>query len=161
MQPAFVGALLHEVKAMGPHTAMDTSGFLGSRATDALLDDTDLVLLDIKSWDPATYRHVTGGEVAPTLRFARRLSDRGNAMWIRFVLVSGLTDVWDNVEGVASFVSTLSTVERVEVLPFHKLGAPKYASLGLTFPLADVPTPSSDLVQRVRNQFVHHGALAF
>ncbi|GAB3899789.1 hypothetical protein GCM10029964_086190 [Kibdelosporangium lantanae] len=65
--------------------------------------------------------------------FARRLSDRGNRMWIRFVLVPGLTDAWENVEGIASFVSTLQTVERVEVLPFHKLGEPKYAKLGMNF----------------------------
>ncbi|MFD1044803.1 hypothetical protein ACFQ1S_03915 [Kibdelosporangium lantanae] len=54
-------------------------------------------------------------------------------MWIRFVLVPGLTDAWENVEGIASFVSTLQTVERVEVLPFHKLGEPKYAKLGMNF----------------------------
>ena len=72
------------------HTALDTSGALGARADDTLLDATDLVLLDIKSWHPATYRVVTGGgEVRPTLDFARRLNDRGTAMWIRFVLVPG------------------------------------------------------------------------
>ncbi|GAB3887541.1 hypothetical protein GCM10029964_053690 [Kibdelosporangium lantanae] len=119
------------------------------------------MLLDIKSWDPQTYRRVTGGEVAPTLRFARRLSDRGNRMWIRFVLVPGLTDAWDNVEGIASFVSALQTVERVEVLPFHKLGEPKYAKLGMKFPLADVPAPEPELVERVRGQFAQHGALVY
>jgi pyruvate formate lyase activating enzyme len=153
LQPAFVSSLLIEVKNLGLHTAIDTSGFLGARASDALLDSTDLVLLDIKSWDPATYRRVTGGEVAPTLRFAERLSDRGTAMWIRFVLVPGLTDDPANVEGIASFVSTLKTVERVEILPFHRLGAAKYTKLGLNFPLDHVPTPDTDLVERVRDQF--------
>ena len=153
LQSGFVAELLHSVKAMGLHTAMDTSGFLGDRATDPLLDDTDLVLLDIKSWDPRTYRRVTGGEVAPTLWFARRLSGRGNVMWVRFVLVPGLTDAWENVEGIASFVSTLRTVERVEVLPFHKLGEPKYTKLGMKFPLADTPTPDQVLLDRVRDQF--------
>lgn len=161
LQPAFVSEILHSVKAMGLHTALDTSGFLGDRATDELLDDTDLVLLDIKSWDPRTYRRVTGGEVAPTLRFARRLSDRGNAMWIRFVLVPGLTDAWENVEGIASFVSTLRTVERVEVLPFHKLGEPKYAKLGMKFPLTDTATPEEHLVERVRGQFRRYAVATF
>jgi pyruvate formate lyase activating enzyme len=148
LQPTFLSELFHSVKEMGLHTALDTSGFLGDRATDQLLDDTDLVLLDIKSWDPQTYRRVTGGEVAPTLRFAQRLSDRGNAMWIRFVLVPGLTDAWENVEGV-------------EVLPVHKLGASKYAKLGMKFPLPDVPVPDAELVDRVRKQFADRGLHVF
>ena len=157
LQPAFTAAVFQRAKQLGLHTALDTSGFLGARASDELLADTDLVLLDIKSWDPATYRHVTRGEVAPTLQFARRLSALRKPMWIRFVLVPGLTDDWDNVAGIASFVSTLDAVERVEVLPFHKLGAPKYAALGLPFPLADVPTPDAELVRRVRDQFAGRG----
>ncbi|QQQ80177.1 pyruvate formate lyase-activating protein [Saccharothrix sp. 6-C] len=160
LQPEFTAELLHAVKAMGLHTALDTSGFLGDRATDRLLADTDLVLLDIKSWDPATYRHVTGGEIAPTLRFARRLSDLGKSMWIRFVLVPGQTDAPDNVEGIASFVATLPSVERVDVLPFHKMGAPKYEAIGLPFLLADTSTPDAKLVERVRGQFLAHGLRA-
>ncbi|WP_112273814.1 pyruvate formate-lyase-activating protein [Lentzea terrae] len=157
LQPAFTAAVFQRAKQLGLHTALDTSGFLGARASDELLADTDLVLLDIKSWDPATYRHVTRGEVAPTLQFARRLSALRKPMWIRFVLVPGLTDDWDNVAGIASFVSTLDSVERVEVLPFHKLGASKYAALGIPFTLADVPTPDAELVRRVRDQFAGCG----
>jgi pyruvate formate lyase activating enzyme len=160
LQHTFVAELLHRCKELGLHTALDTSGFLGHHATDALLADTDLVLLDIKSWDPATYRQVTGQEVAPTLTFARRLSDVGKPMWIRFVLVPGLTDDWDNVEGIAEFVATLESVERVDVLPFHKLGAPKYAALGIPFPLADTPAPDAELVERVRGQFIRRGLRA-
>ncbi|MGW6930834.1 pyruvate formate-lyase-activating protein [Lentzea sp. NPDC054927] len=157
LQQDFTAEVLHRSKQLGLHTALDTSGFLGSRASDELLADTDLVLLDIKSWDPLTYRHVTGGEVTPTLEFARRLSALRKPMWIRFVLVPGHTDAMDNVAGIASFVSTLEAVERVEVLPFHKLGAPKYAALGIPFPLADVPCPDDELVRRVRGQFAGCG----
>lgn len=157
LQPAFTAAVFRRAKELGLHTALDTSGFLGTRASDALLADTDLVLLDIKSWDPATYRLVTRGEVAPTLTFARRLSDLGKPMWVRFVLVPGYTDDPDNVEGIASFAAGLNGVERVEVLPFHKLGAPKYAALGIPFPLERVPTPDHALVDRVREQFAAHG----
>ena len=157
LQPDFTAAVLRRAKELGLHTALDTSGFLGARASDELLGDTDLVLLDIKSWDPATYRRVTRGEVTPTLEFARRLSRLGKAMWVRFVLVPGYTDAPDNVEGIASFVADLDTVEQVEVLPFHKLGAPKYAALGLPFPLQQVPTPNRELVNRVRGQFAEHG----
>ncbi|HEX6345881.1 pyruvate formate-lyase-activating protein [Umezawaea sp.] len=160
LQHTFVAELLHRCRELGLHTALDTSGFLGHHATDALLADTDLVLLDIKSWDPATYLRVTGEEVAPTLEFARRLSAMGKPMWIRFVLVPGLTDDRDNVEGIAEFVATLESVEHVDVLPFHKLGAPKYARLGIPFPLADTPTPDAALVGRVRGQFIRHGLRA-
>ena len=95
------------------------------------------MLLDIKSGDPATYRRVTRtGRPAPTIRFAHRLADRGTPIWVRFVLVPGLTDEPGNVERVADIVAGVPTVERVEVLPFHRLGAAKYAALGVPFPLA-------------------------
>jgi pyruvate formate lyase activating enzyme len=161
LQPRFAGELLRRCHDAGLHTALDTSGFLGTRADDQLLDATDLVLLDIKSWDRATYRAVTGRRLAPTLTFARRLAERGTPMWIRFVLVPGLTDSVANVEGLAAFVSTLQTVQRVEVLPFHRLGAHKYQDLGLTFPLAATTPPSPTLIERVRTQFRAHGLTVF
>ncbi|MFL6123603.1 pyruvate formate-lyase-activating protein [Actinophytocola sp.] len=157
LQPGFVAELLHGVKALGLHTALDTSGYLGARATDALLADTDLVLLDIKSWNPVRHRRLTTVDLAPTLAFAHRLSELDKPTWIRYVLVPGLTDEPDDIDGLASFVSTLRNVERLEVLPFHKLGAAKYAKLGIPFPLARTPAPEPDLVRRVRDQFAGHG----
>ncbi len=157
-QAEFTQAVLRRAKDLGLHTALDTSGFLGDRATDSLLDATDLVLLDIKSWDPAVYRRVTRtGEIAPTVRFARRLAERGTPMWIRFVLVPGLTDDPANVGGIAGFLATLPTVERVEVLPFHRLGAHKYRELGVPFLCADADPPSPEEVERVRRQFRENG----
>ncbi len=157
-QPAFTREFLHRCHAAGMHTALDTSGFLGERADDRLLDAADLILLDIKSFDPALYRRVTHtGEVGPTLRFAQRLADRGTAMWIRFVLVPGITDAADNVAGLAEFVSTLETVQRVDVLPFHRLGAHKYEALNLPFPLASVDPPTAAELERVRNLFREYG----
>lgn len=157
LQPAFTAELLHRVKALGLHTALDTSGYLGARAGDALLADTDLVLLDVKSWDPARYRRLTTVDLSPTLAFARRLSELDKPVWIRYVLVPGLTDAPEDVDGLASFVSTMPNVERLEVLPFHKLGAAKYTRLGIPFPLEHTPTPEPDLVRRVRDQFAGHG----
>lgn len=157
LQPVFTGELFRRAKEWGMHTALDTSGYLGARASDELLADVDLVLLDVKSWFPGTYRRVTGGEVAPTLDFARRLADLGKAVWVRFVLVPGHTDAEDNVAGVADFAASLGNVERVDVLPFHKLGESKYQELGIKFPLAGTPTPSAALVARVREQFAERG----
>ena len=161
LQPAFTASVLRRCKEAGLHTALDTSGFLGARATDALLADTDLVLLDIKSFDVNTYRKLTGGELTPTLNFATRLDRLGIPMWIRYVLVPGWTDAPDAVDGLARFVAGLGSVDRVDVLPFHKLGAAKYEALGLPFPLRDTPSPGPELVRRVREQFRERGLTAF
>ncbi|MFK4145343.1 pyruvate formate-lyase-activating protein [Streptomyces sp. NPDC004065] len=160
LQPAFTGAVLRRCKEAGLHTALDTSGFLGARATDGLLADTDLVLLDIKSFDVATYRRLTGGELTPTLNFATRLARLGKRVWIRYVLVPGWTDDERAVDGLARFVAGLDGVERVDVLPFHKLGAAKYEALGIPFPLKDNPVPDAALVERVRGQFRARGLAA-
>ncbi|MGA4837612.1 pyruvate formate-lyase-activating protein [Streptomyces sp. G45] len=160
LQPAFTGAVLRRCKEAGLHTALDTSGFLGDRADDALLADTDLVLLDVKSFDAATYRELTGGRLAPTLAFATRLDRLGVPMWIRYVLVPGWTDDEEHVDALGAFLAGLGTVDRVDVLPFHKLGAHKYAALGIPFPLRDTPGPGPGLVERVRGQFREHGLRA-
>ncbi|MFF0862021.1 pyruvate formate-lyase-activating protein [Nonomuraea sp. NPDC003560] len=157
LQPRFTADLLRRCHDSGLHTALDTSGLLGVRATDAMLADTDLVLLDIKSYDPAAYRRVTGGPVEPTLRFAHRLAELGRPTWIRFVLVPGLTDAPENVDGLARFVAGLGNVERVDVLPFHRMGLAKYERLGLRCPLADVEPPDQALMDRVHAQFQAHG----
>ena len=158
LQIRFLQALLRRCKQdLGLHTAVDTSGFLGARASEDFLDLVDLFLLDIKAGDEELYHLVTSAELAPTLRFARRLSDRGNRMWVRYVLVPGLTDAADDVEKVARFTSTLAHVERVEVLPFHQLGAGKWADLRLSYQLADVPPAAQELVRRVEDQFRAHG----
>ncbi|MFE9043208.1 pyruvate formate-lyase-activating protein [Streptomyces sp. NPDC012421] len=158
LQPVFTGELLHRMKhELGLHTALDTSGFLGVRATDALLRDTDLVLLDLKSWDPETYRKVTGRPLKPTLDFARRLAGLGQDVHVRFVLVPGLTDDPANVDGVAAFAAGLGNVSRVDVLPFHKLGEAKWQALGMPFTLHDTPSPDPEQVAAVREVFRGHG----
>jgi pyruvate formate lyase activating enzyme len=158
LQPAFTGAVLRACREAGIHTALDTSGALGARAADELLLDTDLVLLDIKSWDPRTYTAVTGGaDVAPTVAFARRLAALERLTWIRFVLVPGLNDAPSNLEPMADFVGGLRNVGRVEVLPFHTLGTAKYDALGLPLPLADRPAPTVEQAESVREIFRSRG----
>lgn len=157
MQPAFVHAMFTLCKEAGLHTTLDTSGFVGHRASDALLDQTDLVLLDIKSYRPMTHKFVTGVCVNQTLDFARRLSERGNRMWVRFVLVPGLTNDPRNIDGLAQFVSTLNTVDRVEILPFHKFGEAKYERAGMPYKLADTPVPTEEQIDDARSIFAKHG----
>lgn len=161
MQPAFVARILRGAKAMGVHTAIDTSGYLGAHCTDAMLEDIDLVLLDVKSGIPETYKRATGRELQPTLDFGRRVAASGTEIWVRFVLVPGLTDAVENVEAVADYVATLSTVTRVEVLPFHQMGRDKWATLGMDYELEDTQPPSPELVARVRRQFRDRGLTVF
>lgn len=157
LQPRFTGAVLEACRAEGFHTALDTSGALGARAGDALLRDVDLTLLDVKSPDPQVYRRLTGGDLEPTLRFARRLARLGRPVRVRYVLVPGWTDDLDGVAGLAGFLADLGNVEQVDVLAFHRLGQAKYDALGLTFPLADVTPPGPDLLARVREGFAGAG----
>lgn len=157
LQPRFVSALMHGFKSLGLHTALDTSGFLGARADDHLLAATDLVLLDLKSWDRNLYRRLTSVELDPTLTFARRLDKLGIPIHVRFVLVPGLTDDAANVDGVAAFTASLGNVERVDVLPLHKLALAKYDKLGIPYPVAGTPTPSREQVDEARERFAAVG----
>ncbi|MFF3614889.1 pyruvate formate-lyase-activating protein [Streptomyces sp. NPDC002580] len=161
LQPDFTGEILRRCHGeLGLHTALDTSGFLGARASEALLADVDLVLLDIKSWDRELYLRLTGRPLEPTLAFARRLAELGKEVWVRFVLVPGLTDATENVAGVASFAASLGNVGRVDVLPFHKLGAAKWEQLGMEFTLTDTPVPTAEQVSRARGIFTDCGLYA-
>jgi pyruvate formate lyase activating enzyme len=162
IQRPFVTNVLRRCKELGLHTALDTSGFLGMRATDELLDAVDLVLLDVKAGLPETYRTVTGRQLAPTLRFGRRLRDRGTPIWIRYVLVPGLTDGEDDVRIVADYAASLGeVVQRVEVLPFHQMGKNKWKALQIPYPLEHTMPPSDELVTRVRETFRSRGLLTF
>ena len=157
VQPEFCAAVFRGAKALGLHTALDTSGFLGSHADDHLLADVDLVLLDIKAFKESTYRRVTGASLRPTLEFAERLSLLRKPVWLRYVLVPGLTDDMTEIGGLAEFAAGLGVVERVDVLPFHKMGEFKWRELGLPYQLADTEPPSDELVRRVRDTFRDHG----
>ena len=160
MQHRFAVKLLTAAKQMGIHTALDTNGFYGDRLSDAELELIDLVLLDIKTWDPHRHRTLTGADNAPTLAFARRLAERGRSAWLRYVLVPGLTDDLADIGQTAAFVAGLGNVSRVDVLPFHQMGRFKWAQLGLDYPLKDVGPPTGDLVARVVDVFRSHGLVA-
>ncbi|WP_136194410.1 MULTISPECIES: pyruvate formate-lyase-activating protein [Actinomyces] len=158
MQPAFADRILSGAKAMGIHTCIDTSGYLGANASDEMLDNIDLVLLDVKSGDEETYKRVTGRELAPTIAFGDRLAERGIETWARFVLVPDLTDDPENVENVARIVERWRpVVSRVEVLPFHQMGTDKWDALKLEYRLRDTRPPEPELVESTREIFRAHG----
>jgi pyruvate formate lyase activating enzyme len=154
MQDRFTLKLLASARAMGIHTALDTNGSLGERVSDDELKNIDLVLLDIKGWDSERHRQVTGNDIGPVLEFARRLAARNRPMWVRFVLVPGLTDDLSDIAHIARFTASLgSVVQRVQVLPFHQMGKYKWKSLKLAYGLESVSPPSIEQVERVSAQF--------
>ncbi|MCL2618313.1 MAG: pyruvate formate-lyase-activating protein [Defluviitaleaceae bacterium] len=158
MQKEFAAALFKACKGEGLHTALDTSGYAGiDDGTRRVLEHTDLVLLDIKSINPATFKNVTGFPIDRTLEFAKHLSDAGIMAWARFVLVPGLTDDEDELHALAQYLTTLRNIDKVGILAFHQLGAYKWQDLGLDYKLADTPTPSAQETERVRDLFRGYG----
>lgn len=161
MQSHFVHELMRRCKEeLGMHTALDTSGLLARGLSDDWFDVVDLVLLDIKQIDPAKHLRLTSAPNKPVLEFAQRLARMGKPAWVRYVLVPGYTDDPEDVENLAKFVSELKNVQRVEVLPFHQMGAYKWKELNIPYELADTQPPSRDVIERVRQQFEAHGLVA-
>jgi len=160
MQYRFAAKLLAAAKKMRVHTAIETNGYFGDRLADADLANIDLVMLGIKSWGEDRHKDLTGIDLAPTLNFARRLASLGKPMWIRFVLVPGLTDDPAIAGGIAEFASGLGNVERVDVLPFHQMGRYKWEALGLPYTLNEVTAPSPEALARAVGIFRARGLTA-
>ena len=161
MQDRFAVKLFAASRVMGIHNVIETNGFLGDRLTDEEIRLIDLVLLDIKSWGSERHRRLTGKDLSPTLAFARRVAAMKRPLWVRLVLVPGLTDDPEIVSGIATFAAELGVVERVEVLPFHQMGRYKWEKLGLDYKLHDVQSPSSELVEETCRIFRRAGLNAY
>lgn len=160
MQARFASKLLAAAKKIGVHTVIETNGYFGDRLTDAELANIDLVMLGIKTWGEDRHKDLTGVDAAPTLDFARRLASLGKPMWIRFVLVPGLTDDPAVATAIAEFVAGLGNVQRVDVLPFHQMGHYKWQALGLSYSLDGVEPPSDASLQATVGIFRAHGLTA-
>ena len=148
MQHRFAARLFAAVKAMGVHTAIETNGYYGENLSDDEIRDIDLVILDMKAFTSEQHRRVTGLLNADVLQFARRLAALKRPMWLRYVLVPGLTDVREEMEALASFGASLGVVERVEILPFHQLGQYKWDRLGITYELEATKPPTAEEVAK-------------
>ncbi|MFN8006940.1 MAG: pyruvate formate-lyase-activating protein [Terriglobia bacterium] len=147
LQHRFVIKLMDAARSMGIHTALDTNGYLGSHLTEDELEKIDLFLLDIKAWNPERHFQLTGMEVNPVLEFARRLAVQKRPVWLRYVLVPGLTDEEQDIKQLASFTAGLGNVERVDVLPFHQLGAYKWQELRIEYKLQKVEPPTTEGIE--------------
>lgn len=153
IQIKFLVELFKELKKLGVHTAIDTSAGCFTRSPsfmnslDELLQFTDLVLLDIKQIDTVKHKKLTGKPNEHILDFANYLAKKDIPVWIRHVLVPGITDIDEDLHKLAEFIHTLPNVEKVEVLPYHELGVYKWKNLGLEYPLEGVNPPTDDRVK--------------
>lgn len=155
MQTAFVTELFKLAKTTNIHTALDTSGVLfnpqNPAAVDCLLKYTDLVLLDIKHIDNEEHKKLTGHPNTNILEFAKYLSEKNIPMWVRHVVVPGITDNEIYLKELGRFIGSLNNVKALDVLPFHDMAIPKYENLGIDYPLKNVPPLSKDAALKARN----------
>ncbi len=154
LQPEFVTELFTLAKKEGIHTTLDTAGQPWKKDEEKykkLLDVTDLVILDIKEIDNDAHKELTGMSNENIIEFAHYLSDIKKPMWLRHVLVPNLTDSEESLKKTKELVDSLKTVEKVEILPYHSLGKSKWEKLGIDYPLADTPAPTTDEIKRAES----------
>ena len=153
MQIDFLEALLKRAKEEGIHTAVDTSGYIFNDHVKEVLKYVDLVLLDIKSINPKIYRELTGVELENTLEFARYLTKINKPVWLRHVIVPEITDGRKELEGLSDFISHMTNIKKVELLPFHQMGAHKWKEFGIEYSLENYREPTKEEMKKAREIF--------
>ena len=150
MQVEFVTGLFGLMREEGISTCLDTSGHgCAGEKLEALLAKTDITLCDIKFTDESAYKRYTKGSLEQVQGFLKVADAAGVRIWIRHVVVPGITDSRENIERLVRIAGQYRRVERIELLPFHKMCIPKYEALGLEFPLADVPECSNSRAEEL------------
>lgn len=149
LQADFIYEVIKQCKDHGISIALDTSGFIFNENVEKVLEHTDLVLLDIKNYDPLVYKTITGVSLSPTLKFLDYLKEKNIKTWVRYVVVPQLTDNLDSVKKLSEYLDGYPNVEKIELLAFHKMGEYKWQELGLEYKLADTQEPSKELMEEV------------
>jgi pyruvate formate lyase activating enzyme len=157
LQADFLTEVAKRCKENDISIAIDTSGFLLNDSVKELFTYTDLVLLDIKSYDPTIYRKITGGRLDPTLRVLDYLKEKDIDAWVRFVLVPGLTDDMDSIKELSDYLDHYPNVEKIELLPFHKMGEYKWEELGIPYQLGETLAPDEKLLKEVQQILESNG----
>lgn len=153
MQPDFAREYFRLCKEAGLHTALDTSGAIYNEKTLAVLDYTDLVLLDIKALDADRCRKVCGSDGGNALLLLDELQRRGIAVWLRHVVVPGLTDDDAALDALVDFLRPYTVIQKIEWLPYHTMGVFKYEELGLDYPLKGVEPLSAERIREIRERY--------
>ena len=151
LQADFLLEVARLCKSKGISITIDTSGFVFNDTVKELLNYTDLVLLDIKNYDPIVYKTVTGVQLSPTLKFLDYLKERDIATWARYVVVPQLTDNLDSIRKLTDHLDRYPNLEKIELLAFHKMGEYKWKELGIDYQLSDTKEPSKELMEQIIN----------
>jgi pyruvate formate-lyase 1-activating enzyme len=157
LQADFVLEVCKLLKREGISVAIDTSGYVWNDQVKTLLEYTDIMLLDIKNYNPFVYEEITGVSLAPTLKMLDYLKEKNINTWIRYVLVPGLSDNLDYIQKLADHLSYFPNVSKIELLGFHKMGEFKWKELGLEYRLADTKEPTKELLNEVKAIFESSG----
>jgi len=152
MQMDFMLELFREAKKKGVNTCIDTSAACFTREGEwfekfeKLMEDTDLLMVDIKEMNPERHKTITGTGNSQVLDMLKYLDEIHKPVWIRHVLVPQRSDYDEDLEAMRDFINTLSNVEKVEVLPYHTYGVYKWEELGLKYPLEGIEPPTDERV---------------
>jgi pyruvate formate lyase activating enzyme len=157
LQAEYILEVCKLLKQLKISIAIDTSGFIWNDTVKEVLDYTDIVLLDIKNYDPFVYEKVTGVSLSPTLKLLDYLKEKNITTWIRYVLVPKLTDNLDSIGQLSAHLDNYPNVSKIELLGFHKMGEFKWKELGLDYKLSDTKEPSKELLQQVKSIFASNG----
>ncbi|HHX95456.1 MAG TPA: pyruvate formate lyase-activating protein [Clostridia bacterium] len=157
LQPEFLSELFSKVRDLGVTTALNTTGYVNPDTAEIFLDNTDLVLLDLKVMDRERHRKLTGVDNKKIIEFARYLSAINKPVWIRHVIIPGYTDDREDIQTMVSFLATLDNVERVELLPYHSFGEKKWTQLGCQYPLKGVKPPDRELLLDLADNYASLG----
>ena len=150
VQPRFLIELLKGARSKNIHTTIDTSGFTNPDTAREALKYTNLLILDLKSFNPQTYKELTGVPLQNTLYTLEIASEMDVPAWIRFVLVDGITDDFSDMQKMADYLRKFNNIEQIEVLPFHKMGEYKWEQLGIVYELADTQPPDSETLKKAQ-----------
>ena len=161
LQADFLAELFAIAKERDIHTCLDTSGFVDIEKIDKVLDNTDLVLLDIKHMNEEEAKNLTGVGIEKTLKLARQLDERNIPIWLRHVLVPGITDSEENLSQIGELAASLNNIDRLEILPYHTMGVHKWENMGLDYELKDVRDADADDVARAAEIIEKHGVKVF
>lgn len=159
LQMEFIRDLFQAAKAIDVHTCLDTNGYVKnhSETLDELLDVSDLVMLDLKQINDDIHQDLVGVSNKRPLEFAQYLAKRNIKTWIRYVVVPGYTDDIESAQKLAEFIAPMKNIEKVELLPYHELGAHKWKTLGEEYPLEGVKPPSKEVMESIKAAFVEQG----
>ena len=150
LQPDFVSALFQRLQKEGIHTVLDTSGAIGLDRAEQVLQYTDLALVDVKFLSDKGYRDHCRGDFSRVKEFLALTQRLQVPIWIRHVVVPGLTDAPFHIKALADFCKQYPNLEKIELLPFEKLCLEKYKAMGVPFPLEDTPAMSREKLNRLQ-----------